>query len=970
MRSGRLRILFWAPVLSILMAGIFSLVGRPTAREQVRRIRASHPAGPSRLGMLSTVLVRVKENYINPASMNPQEMFAAALRQLEKSTPEFITETVSGVVRVRCLDQEEFFTLESIRSPMELYRAVQKVFNMLSRVPGSPSQDREVEVINGMLATLDSHTALLPPEIYRELKTGTQGSFSGVGIVVTTREGYLTVIAPMDGTPAARAGIRPGDRIVRIGDISVTHASLNDAVNHLRGKPGTTVSIWVERDSEAQWLHFQLERSIIRLNSVTSRMLPGQIGYVRIRQFSQGTSGELAEHLESLRANHAKGLILDLFNNPGGLLNQAEKSAHFFLSDGIIYSAVGQNRRVSEVRRSTSHFAARREPMVVLINQGSASAAEILAGAIKVHKRALLLGETSFGKGSIQMVNEFEDDSALKLTIAHYLAGGTLAIQSLGVNPHVHVQMIDTARLSQTGFRYRQPPVRDGEPIVGQRDTLPIANLRIVSGKKDPGQEDIDNQAPDELVEAARRLLVQSGRDSAWDVSSIASWSRHETSLAMQELVSHLGKIGVDWTDGQMENGLSGLEAKIKLNGKHMVAGETLTGTLTLLNVGTAPVFRVGAEIRNHEGGSVREVLFGRLDPGEQRSAEFSFPVDAGHVHGLWPLTVEFFSESAEKESLHLPANMLEWIEIRPALRPEFQVHYHFMDDLSGNGDGLLQAGEKGRLRVYLNNVGETPSDTIIMTLGGGTKSGLDLHDNRRQFPRLAPGETRSHDFQISARPGTRPTSTELFLEVEEIRFSRQFIAQIPLPVSGHLPGPLDVNGILSFSGAALLHQGAHFDSPVIGQAGTRSTFPVVGTMGQWAKVQLGPDRTAFALRGSGNLVSPESVPILSPRWTPVWQIQLPRIQILQELPLRSTERTVPFRARFSHPLQIHDVTVEVFGPRAKYLKVLVHRGENRRELELSHGIPLFEGRNRIVVSLRSSWELKTRWEQQIHYTP
>ena len=974
--AWRFRVLFWVPILSVLLAGLLSVVGRPSPRELAQRIRAAHPSKKgARLSMLSSVLLRVKEDYIDPGLMDPQRMFLAAAHVLERTTPEFIAGVNGDEVRILAGEREAHFRLSEILTPLDLFNAVQQVFLLLARSPDFDPVQREVDVINGMLGTLDSHTALLPPEIYRELKTGTQGSFSGVGIVVTVKDGFLTVIAPMDGTPAARAGILPGDRIVRIGEVSVTNTTLSEAVNYLRGKPGTTVSVWIERTSEPQWLRFTLERSIIRLSSVTSRMLDGNIGYVRIRQFSQSTSAELEQHLEKLKAENARGLILDLYNNPGGLLHQAEKCADLFLTEGIIYSAVGQHRRVSEVRRASLHSAIWHHQLVVLTNQGSASAAEILAGALKVHRRALVMGETSFGKGSIQMVNEFDDDSALKMTIAHYLAGGTLAIQSLGVKPHVAVQILDLDHNPHELFlRDARPAAAEPAPLVGQPDTPPWTTVQVVSrlfGEAHP--QDSDNQAPPELIDAARRLLLLPRERAQWDQEPVVSWSRRESELSMVELIDQLGKKGVDWTLGTPGDGRARLEARVRFNGDGSIrAGETLAGIITLVNLGTSPVYRVGCVIRNTPESSPREYLFGHLDPGEQRTVAFAYPIDANHPHGIWPVTIRFYSPTsiADEKPRVLPADIETWFEIVPVVRPEYKIHHHFMDDLAGNGDGLLQPGEKGRLRIYVMNTGTVLADSVVLGLRSLSPESLEISENRFQISRLQPQETRSHDFIVTARPDARPAGSGLLLRLEESRFARQFDAQVPLNIQTSAPGPIEVDGIFQFLGNTALVSGAEPEAMVIGLASAGATFPVIGSQGQWVKIQLAPDRTAFAPRNSGNLVASDSVPQLSPRWIPIWQIQGPKIEVIRDLPLRNRTSPVDLTARLTHPRQILDATVEVFGTEGRYAKVVVAAGRGRTELNIAPKIPLFPGRNRVSITLRSTPELKTRWEQICYYSP
>ncbi len=302
--------------------------------------------------------------------------------------------------------------------------------------------------IQGMVGSLDPHSSLLTPEAFKELQIDTHGEFTGIGIHVTMRNNLVTVISPIEGTPAYRAGIKAGDRIVKVD--GTTTEDLRDAVKRMRGPKGTRVNITIIRENESNPLDFELVRDVIPIHSVKSTMLQEGYGYVWVTHFRENTYDDLVAALEKLEAKKPglKGLLLDLRDNPGGVLDQAIRISDLFLDKGIIMTSKGRQKRHNRTYRAQSGDSkSRTYPMVVLINGGSASASEIVAGALQDQKRALILGTTSFGKGSVQAIENLRDGYALKLTIARYYTPSGRSIQAKGVEPDIEVvhQILDDA---------------------------------------------------------------------------------------------------------------------------------------------------------------------------------------------------------------------------------------------------------------------------------------------------------------------------------------------------------------------------------------------------------------------------------------------------------------------------------------------------------------------------------------------
>ena len=344
--------------------------------------------------------------------------------------------------------------------PIEELRAFTEVFGAIKTNYVEPVEDKRLitEAINGMLTGLDPHSAYLDQEAFKELQVGTQGQFGGLGIEVGMEDGFVKVISPIEDTPAFKAGIKPNDLIVKLDDTPVKGMSLNDAVKRMRGKPNTTITLTISRKGESAPIVVTLTRAVIRVQSVKSKVIEPGYGWVRVSQFQESTAEHLVRHLTQMFKENPslKGLVLDLRNDPGGLLHGAVAISSAFLpaktlvvsTDGRaedakkkFYASPEDYARGSrdDVLKSLPQ-AAKNVPMVVLVNGGSASASEIVAGALQDHKRATVIGTQTFGKGSVQTIMPLGNSTAIKLTTARYYTPGGRSIQALGIKPDIMVE--------------------------------------------------------------------------------------------------------------------------------------------------------------------------------------------------------------------------------------------------------------------------------------------------------------------------------------------------------------------------------------------------------------------------------------------------------------------------------------------------------------------------------------------------
>jgi len=324
------------------------------------------------------------------------------------------------------------------------------------------SKDLIQKAIQGMVSSLDPHSQLLPPEAFEELQIDTRGEFGGIGIVITMQKGLLMVISPIEGTPAYKAGIRAGDVIIKVDGESTKDMMLWEAVKKMRGPKGESVSITIFREGQANPMDFTLVRDIIPIESVRHLVLQPGFGYIRITNFQENTTGDLTAALNDLEREKTpmKGLVLDLRDNPGGLLNEAVDVSDVFLEKGNIVSIKGRLEKHTKTFDAKPNRSRHEYPIVVLINGGSASASEIVAGALQDHHRAVILGTTSFGKGSVQTVESLRDGYGLKFTIARYYTPSGRSIQAQGIVPDIEVR----ERL------IAEDTVAEGERMLKERD--------------------------------------------------------------------------------------------------------------------------------------------------------------------------------------------------------------------------------------------------------------------------------------------------------------------------------------------------------------------------------------------------------------------------------------------------------------------------------------------------------------------
>lgn len=387
---------------------------------------------------------------------------------------------------------------EDLRVFAEALSMVQKNY-----VEETKTRDLVYGAIKGMLSELDPHTNFMPPEMYKEMQVDTKGEFGGLGIQISVKDKKLVVIAPIEDTPAWRAGIKAGDHIFKIDDELTKDLTLEDAVKKMRGPKDTKVTLTIVREGEQKPLEFTIVRDIIKIKSVKHKMMGDDIGYIRLTQFQERTGNDLENALKDLEKQNMKSLILDLRNNPGGLLKVAVQVSELFLKEGnLIVSVKGRDGEKEEYLSSSSKV--REEyPIVVLVNEGSASASEIVAGALQDWGRGIVLGTQTFGKGSVQTVFTLSDGSGMRLTTAKYYTPKGISIQNTGITPDIVVKPV------KKGIEVERKAIREKD----LKKHLENETVPLEEEKQNGGSEEDQERVPGEEIVEEEDIQLQRAVD-------------------------------------------------------------------------------------------------------------------------------------------------------------------------------------------------------------------------------------------------------------------------------------------------------------------------------------------------------------------------------------------------------------------------------------------------------------------------
>jgi carboxyl-terminal processing protease len=961
------------------------------------------PYDLTQLLAVNETLNTIRNKYVDPSRVKPRQMFLSSLNQIQKEVAQVIVhyEEKSPTVKVQVDTESADFRVDNVQGPWDVAARLREVFAFLqNNLKDSGVDLREIEyaACNGMLRTLDPHSVFLSPDAYREMTLSTSGHFGGLGIVISIRDQQLTVMRPMPGTPAGRAGLKRLDRITKINNESTLNMPLDDAVNRLRGKPQSKVTVWVHRDGPEGWQGsrpFELTREEIQVKSVEARALGPGVGYVRMKQFQASTSDELDEALTELgKKERLKGLVLDLRNNPGGLLDQAAKVADRFLDDGVIVTTVG-NSEGREEKRAQRKGTEPNYPVVVLTNESSASASEIVAGALKNQDRAIIVGQTTFGKGSVQLVfpRVTPDNAALKLTIAQYLTPGDVSIQGVGVAPDVELDPMtaDTTEMdlfrSERSFRERDltkslngPARRSTEqPYFKFRYNLPEAEREAIRERGGDVDDDFQLDFPIKIARDVAGKLTAGKRGE--QLRQLKPFLEKLQQTEMDAVSRDLGKLGIDWGAPPKDyaNGVKASDFEVKVQTDRpndtVNAGEPITVRVTVKNKGAVPVYQLRA-ITKSDGPyfDERELIFGRIDPGQSKTATAPFgfcdvdgrkpgstkpvpdnaprvckvPLDADQRSDV--VLVRFFAEGAEP-----PRD----VELRPTVNgmphPIFAYTYQVVDNRPGNGDGQIARGEGATVYLTVKNVGKGASYETQANLRNLTGDGLLLHAGRFDVSNMKPGEVKNVAFTFDVLDSLSDNLVTVELSVVDRDLRVVSSEKLKLSVA---KSPLSIqpaHGRVSATSAAVMVRGQPLGAaPGVGQLDKGAVVERVGTFGPFTKVSLGEERFGFV---ESHLVK-DAAGAIKPGFKPSLSHSPPLLDVVPAK-LATRESRVRIEGQAIDSDRVMDAYVFV-GPRKVFYQSN-RKAQDPTKLKFAVDAELGPGVNVITVVARENEDTATR---------
>jgi len=956
-------------ILSIRWSERGVLLESPSATALASNGNAKDDWDLESLRVFNQVLLQVRANYVEPERVDPQRMLVHALDRVQNHVPEIVAlfndelEANPTMVEVTVGSTAREFDLSDVKSHWQLSFKLREIFGFIDQHIDKKNNDLqklEYAAVNGMLQTLDPHSNLLSPELFEEMQASNRGSFGGLGIVVSIREDQLTVISPMANTPAGLAGFRTGDRIVKINDESTVNMPLDEAVSRLRGAPGSKVTLQIERDGWSEPHEFELTREIINIESVKHEQLDRGIGYISIQNFQGNTHDDLLKALADLRKNGPiKGLILDLRNDPGGLLQQAILVTDTFLSQGTIVTTVGVGNKLREHSSATAANTEPDYPIVVLTNAGTASASEIVSGALKNHDRAIVVGDVTFGKGSVQNLYPFRDGSALKLTIAQYLTPGEVSIQGVGVMPDIHLvpatvtdKFIDlyppdyVTREAALDAALTNARIRDHEE-------KPTAVVRYYQKEEETDAAQIQDPNVFKIdfeIGFAESLLRSAGDvfkrpQMLSKVKPTIDRVIDEQSLRIQE---QLRQRNVDWSAGPTV--VQPLEAEITTANKdnRVDAGDTITITAHVTNKGDAPLYRVRAVSRSdYELLDDKEFVFGHIPPGATRKWSIDVEVPAEAPSRIDEIKLQLWSDTVDLEH-----EAKAKIRVHGLERPHWGFSWWIDDTEKGNGDGQLQVGETVKFHMLVRNTGAGDSGETASYIRNRSDASVFIHKGRESFDQIPSGQSVISTFEFTVQKAPEEGVIKLDAEIFDTDF-REFVSEsieIPVLKEDDTPAIESVRGVAKISSSTLLIYPQPNESRSPLAAAPRGTvLKVDGKTQGWYRVRWEDERigwlpeTGVTFRNRGET---------SGGLKETLQHQAPIVE-LQRNVLEVSTNTFNLRGVVSDETKVQNFYVLVnsrVSPHRRQTTKRAYRAVNAATSTIDIDVPLLPGSNEIIV--------------------
>lgn len=877
----------------------------------------------------SSVVSYVNKYYIDKTKIDPHLMLSKGLSQLEKIIDEVLIEfnenPENKTFIVQVLDNKQSFDYSNINKIGDIPELLDSVFGYISayyQPEGKTFQDIEYAVLDEMLKTLDANSGIITPKIYKEFMIETEGSFGGLGIVIGIREGQLTVISPIEGTPAFNAGIKSKDRIVQIEDGSTINMSLLEAVSKLRGPKGTRVNIYVMRDSFTAPKKFTIKRDTIKIESVDAFALEDNVIYLKVRDFQKNTHSSIQEKLNALTdgdINSAQGIILDLRGNPGGLLEQSKMISDLFLQSGdIVSTQIGDDKQTYSADDEYYEY---RGKMVVLVDSGSASASEIVAGALKNNHRALVMGDQTFGKGSVQQIFSLKDNAALKLTIAKYLTPGDISIQDIGITPDIALHPVTADKelidiIPGTDKHKKNHNNSNNTKIEPPKDSINYVDMTSLhKSEEEQILEEAMNkeQKLEKIKEDFAVSLSANIIKNAKDPKSINNVDLIKEQLAKyrveqeHELALKLKELNIDWFSSINPNGKDSITINITKSSPLVKAGGSIDIKVDVTNNSENPAGRIYAITKSDNPiFDDKEFVFGNIPSGLTKTWTNKFEVPK------WALSrddeVEFIFHGANEQVINTQSIS---VVTKQLPRPEFAFNYEFIDDGSmgtrGNGNGTPEPEEISGLRIQIKNTGNGPSDDLTLLLKNDNSQEVNLKKGRIPLEKVAPNEVKEGTFLFSI---VNPVEKlELEFQIVDETYREGVINKINLSIP---PVPQQISAstktyITNSENVPVLGSIMDMNS-TIALAANNSVLQAVSENGEWVRAKLDDKTTGWINKEYLQLSDDKESKEIASAVTPVFQ-QSPHI-VLNELPLVTKSNLLSIKGKIEDTDRVKLISV------------------------------------------------------------
>jgi len=713
---------------------------------------------------ISRSMYLIQHEYYDMARIKPIEMIKEGFFELAKEVPEILPKFDKDKVVIHYGTEKKIVSLNTVQKFYDILLPISEAFTFLkNHVKDSEKfNDMEFAFIRGMLSTLDPHSNVMPPKEYEEFKMLTEGEYGGLGIVIGMRDRILTVIAPLEDGPADRVGLKANDKVLQIDDQSTINMSLSEAVELMRGKAGTKIVLKIKSENRDA-RDVALKREVIVITSVKSRLIKKddkKYGVIRVKSFQDDTFTDTVKALESFEKEKIDGLVLDLRNNPGGLLDQCILMADRLLQEGDIVLTVGANNDEEDVAMAKRQPTDVKTPIVVLINKGSASASEIIAGALKNNNRAVILGQTSFGKGSVQSLFNLREGSSLKLTVSQYLTPGRESIQAVGISPDVHLypsvvsdEYIDLIENNEFGENLLESHLDNTKLIKKHMPTYSLTYLEQIKENETEYTKKIDEKS-DYPLSLALKILGNSDLRSREDMlKNIKPLIESERGALEKKLIETLNARKVDWTKGQ-NTSKPNIKVSTKLFNekgaeiKQLTAGEEVTIKVTVKNLNSASLHRVISTIDSlNPIFNNREFVIGKLNPNEEKSQSVKVKIPSDVIKYSENVKLETLTENTKKnpQVSYLPIVMTE--KKSPKIAYTYKVIDGGTNQTSGNQNGIPEKGENVGIEVSLKNINKVDSGKTFVNIKNKEGRFVFLKKARDTIESLKSGESKKVMF-------------------------------------------------------------------------------------------------------------------------------------------------------------------------------------------------------------------------------